>query len=226
MAKKQELETTLYHLPRPNRKHVEALDNLLHRVVHDVGFHPDELRLRDNITQKVDKLLRLSIPGSYVRSYGSSMTNIGLRLASGLNLDLQIPPEVPPHEALIKAYQSLCIHSADFTDIFPEFMAKIPFVSFNAGGIRCELSLNNNLAFQTSALIRDYVGLDPRVKTLLVALRFWAHICKLDRQAEGTLPPHAFALLMIHFLQRHRKPVLPCIHDYIKNDESDTYTSK
>ena len=97
--------------------------------------------------------------------------------------------------------------------------------------MRCELSLNNHLAFQTSALLRDYVRIDPRVKTLLIGLRFWAHICKLDRQAEGTLPPHAFALLMIHFLQRLRAPLLPCIHDFIPEkdktlQENDSYMSK
>lgn len=92
--------------------------------------------------------------------------------------------------------------------------------------MRCELSLNNHLAYQTSALLRDYVNLSPRGKTLLVCLRFWAHICKLDRQAEGTLPPHSFALLMIHFLQRIKFPLLPCIHDYLNlSEDSELYST-
>ena len=91
---------------------------------------------------------------------------------------------------------------------------------------RCELSLNNHMAYQTSALLRDYGLLDPRVTTLAIAMRFWAHMCKLDRQAEGTLPSHAFPILLIHYLQQLRKPVLPIIHDYLDSNEVETYTSK
>ena len=71
-----------------------------------------------------------------------------------------------------------------------------------------------------------YSVLDSRVTTLSIALRFWAHMCKLDRQAEGTLPPHSFPILLIHFLQQLRTPVLPIIHDYLDSNETDTYTSK
>ena len=71
-----------------------------------------------------------------------------------------------------------------------------------------------------------YSVLDSRVTTLSIALRFWAHMCKLDRQAEGTLPPHSFPILLIHFLQQLRTPVLPIIHDYLESNETDTYTSK
>lgn len=232
LAKKQELETTLYHLPRPNKKHLEALEGLLSSVEHEVGLSPAEIRVREAIAVRVDEILRLSLPGAFVRYYGSSMTTIGLK-TSDLNLDLQIPSNIPPHEALIKAYQTLMISVNEFSNVIPDFTAKIPVVSFYAGGggqghpmIRCELSLNNHLAYQTSALLRDYVLLDPRVRTLLVSLRFWANICKLDRQAEGTLPPHSFALLMIHFLQRLRVPLLPCIHDFLSADDQDDYKSK
>ena len=226
LAKKQELQTTLFHLPRPNKKHLEALDNLLMRLEMEVGLSEAEIQNRDSIAQRVDEILKLTLPGSFIRSYGSSMTGMGLK-TSGLNLDLQIPPEIPPHVALIKAYEILVLRSDEFNNVVPEFNAKIPAVTFmTKGNIRCELSLNNHLAYQTSALLRDYVRLEPRVKTLVVALRYWAHICKLDRQAEGTLPPHSFSLMLIHFLQRLKSPVLPCIHDYLTLEDAENYKSK
>ena len=81
----------------------------------------------------VDEILRQRIPGSFVRSYGSSMTGIGLK-SSGLNLDFQIPPETAPHEALIKAFQTLTLKTDEFSNVNPDFTAKIPVVSFNVGG--------------------------------------------------------------------------------------------
>ncbi len=113
-----------------------------------------------------------------------------------------------------------------------DFSAKIPMVLFTVPGsaegepsFPCELSLNNHSAFQTSALLRDYFSLDPRVATLSAAVRLWAMLCRVDRQAEGTLPAHAFAVMLVYYLQQETKPVLPCLHDHLEED-ADTYQSK
>ena len=84
--------------------------------------------------------------------------------------------------------------------------------------------MNNQNAIQTSRLLSDYVNLDPRVRVLGVCLRYWARLCRIDRQKEGTLPSHAFPLLLIHFLQQEKKPVLPCIHDYLDDTEKEYAT--
>ena len=89
----------------------------------------------------------------------------------------------------------------------------------------CELSLNNVQAFQTSSLLRDYWHLDSRVRTLGVAFRYWASLVRLDRQAEGSLPPHSFAILLVYFLQQQSKPVLPCIHSYLDTSAEESVYS-
>ena len=50
---------------------------------------------------------------------------------------------------------------------------------------------------QTSSLLKDYWSLDPRVRTL----GYWASVVRIDRLAEGTLPPNSFANLLVYFLQ-------------------------
>jgi DNA polymerase sigma len=107
-----------------------------------------------------------------------------------------------------------------------DFTAKIPKIQFLLNGLECEVSLNNHMAYHTSLLLRDYMSLDPRVHTLAVAVRFWAKTCLLDRQAVGTMPPHAFAIMLVYFLQQEAKPVLPCIHGYLKNQDGDSYECK
>ena len=97
-----------------------------------------------------------------------------------------------------------------------DFSAKIPKIFFAVEGFKCELSLNNHMAVQTTKMLRDYMSLDPRVHTLAVAIRHWARLCGIDRQAEGTLPAHAFALLLVFFLQQETKPVLPCLHEHLE----------
>ena len=51
LAKKQELETTLYHLPRPNKKHLEALENLLLQIEREVGLSTIEMIQRETIAR-------------------------------------------------------------------------------------------------------------------------------------------------------------------------------
>ena len=92
-------------------------------------------------------------------------------------------------------------------------------------GFKCELSLNNHMAVQTTKMLRDYMSLDPRVHTLAVVIRYWARLCGIDRQAEGTLPAHAFALLLVFFLQQETRPVLPCLHEHLERRDADTYES-
>ena len=58
LAKKQELQTTLFHLPRPNKKHLEALDNLLIKVDEHMGLSMMEIQRREAIAQRVDEILR------------------------------------------------------------------------------------------------------------------------------------------------------------------------
>lgn len=42
-----------------------------------------------------------------------------------------------------------------------------------------------------------------------MAFRFWAKLCHVDRQEEGTLPAYSTGLMTIYFLQKCQPPVLP-----------------
>lgn len=99
-------------------------------------------------------------------------------------------------------------------------------IYFTLDDLDCELSLNNHSAYQSSVLLRDYMSLDPRVHTLATAVRYWAKLCHIDRQAEGTLPGHCFSVMLIFFLQQERFPVLPCLHDGFDKKDIDAYESK
>ena len=53
-----------------------------------------------------------------------------------------------------------------------------------------------------------------------------AHPVGVQATVEGTLPPHAFAILLVYFLQQQSKPVLPCIHSYLEpRTEETVYTT-
>ena len=85
--------------------------------------------------------------------------------------------------------------------------------------------MNNHHSRQTSLLLADYMSLDPRVHFLGVVFRVWARTVQLDRQAEGGLAPHTFVILLVSFLQKLPIPVLPHIHDWLEDQQTDNYIS-
>ena len=70
--------------------------------------------------------------------------------------------------------------------------------------------LSNDNAYKTTLLLREYQRLDPRFAVLTVAFRIWARICVLDQPDRGTLPAHAYPLLVLYFMQQHQ--ILPVLH--------------
>ena len=49
----------------------------------------------------------------------------------------------------------------------------------------------------------------------------------MDVQTSGMLPAHTFALFLVFFLQQHGpNPILPCIHDQLKDKGAEVYESK
>ena len=103
--------------------------NKVHVFFFLVGLSKEDLIKREQVANRVNELMKLHIPGSTVRHYGSSLSGFGLK-DSDLNLDLQIPTEIPPHEALIKALHTLVLKSEEFSNVSPDFTAKIPTVTF------------------------------------------------------------------------------------------------
>ena len=220
-ARSRELETTLYHLPRANKNHLDCLNSLLATVEREQGLSEADMKLRAGVASTVQQLLAPYLPGCSVRLYGSSLSGFGLK-SSNVNLDLQISDDQLPHLALLRTFKILK-ESEEFSDVSDEFTIKIPVIKFTTTitNLFCELSLNNHQAHETSALLADYWALDPRVRTVGAAWRHWASLVRLDRQAEGSLPPHTFPILLVYFLQQQTKPLLPCIHDMLEPGERD-----
>ena len=59
----QEVETTLYHLPKPSRQHLDYLEQLLQRTRLEQGLSERDLRERAAAADMVDEFIAEVIPG-------------------------------------------------------------------------------------------------------------------------------------------------------------------
>ena len=165
LTRNKEIDDTLHNLPPPNRNHLDCLNALLCNIETEKGLSHSDISSRQAVASVVQSVLQQHLPGSSVRLYGSSWSGFGLKTAN-INLDLQIPAEMKPHLALLKALEVLT-SCQEFHSVIDDFTSKIPTIKFSThNNLSCELSLNNFHAFQTSSLLRDYWMLDSRVRTL------------------------------------------------------------
>ena len=178
LARMQEIETTLYHLPKPTRQHLDHLEQLLTEVEKEVGLNENDLAVRAEMAETLNEVIQLTMGSEVsIRLFGSSISGFGLKKAS-IDLDLCIPTEgMKQHEALTKAAEVILSRKDLFSNVRTEFSARIPKIHFDMTtrkptaqpgttqhtSIPCELSLNNHNAVQCSKLMRDYMNLDSRV---------------------------------------------------------------
>jgi DNA polymerase sigma len=83
--------------------------------------------------------------------------------------------------------------------------------------VHIDICIENELAPVNSQLIRAYGVFDPRVRPLVLAVKHFARQRNINEPYRGTLSSYGYVLLVIHFLQQRRPPVLPCLQELNRN---------
>ena len=61
----QEVEITLFHLPKPTKHHLDTLEQLLSKIEKDFSLSNADLQSRASIAIKLDSILTQFIPGNH-----------------------------------------------------------------------------------------------------------------------------------------------------------------
>ncbi|XP_063769835.1 terminal uridylyltransferase 7 isoform X2 [Pseudophryne corroboree] len=204
--REEELLTTL---PPPTLPQIQAIDIAISKIVQDHGLHEDDFAKRQSIITAMESLMKEKLPGCSLRLYGSSCSRMGFT-NSDLNIDIQFPAYMAQPDVLLLVQESLK-QSDLFTDFDADFHARVPVVVCREkqSGLLCKVSAGNENACLTTNLLATLGTLESRLLPLVVAFRYWAKLCGIDRPEEGGLPPYAAALMVVFFLQQRKEPVLP-----------------
>ncbi|KAJ8907885.1 hypothetical protein NDN08_007988 [Rhodosorus marinus] len=203
-----------------NPSAIGLLEKGIREVYEKIVPPENDTNRRASLVRHLQKVCRKEWPHSKVILFGSSGT--GLELKNG---DVDVCAIVPPEDARsnkdgnIQTTRNLVwkasrlLRRARMQDIEVRGRARVPIVQFfdPVSGYKVDMCVNNELARHNTELIATYVSLDWRVKPLVLALKYWAKCRRINEAYRGTLSSYAYALLMIHFLVRRPKPVLPCL---------------
>merc|ERR1719191_624710 len=83
--------------------------------------------------------------------------------------------------------------------------------------IPVDFSVNNTTPLYNMALLTECGQMDPRAKLLILVVRRWAKDRGICHASKGHLPPYAWSLLVIYFLQvgnRDEGPLLPPLEEF------------
>ncbi|XP_074425019.1 terminal uridylyltransferase 7 isoform X1 [Larus michahellis] len=208
LKEKQE-EQLLTALPPPTPSQIQAIGVAIEKVVQEFGLNHEDLEERLNIKTVMENLLCQKLPECSLRLYGSSYSRFGFK-TSDINIDIQFPANMAQPDVLLLVQESLQ-NSESFMEVDADFHARIPMVVCREkqSGLICKVSAGNENACLTTNHLATLGKLEPTVVPLVIAFRYWAKLCCIDRPEEGGLSPYVFALMVIFFLQQRKEPILP-----------------
>ncbi|XP_021236125.1 terminal uridylyltransferase 7 isoform X2 [Numida meleagris] len=207
--KEKQEEQLLSALPPPTPSQIKAIGFAIENVVQEFGLSNADLQERLKIRTIMEDLLHQKLPECTLRLYGSSFSRFGFK-TSDINIDIQFPASMSQPDVLLLVQESLQ-NSESFTGVDADFHTRIPVVVCREkqSGLICKVSAGNENAYLTTNHLATIGKLEPTVASLVIAFRYWAKLCCVDRPEEGGLSPYVFALMVIFFLQQRKEPFLP-----------------
>ncbi|KAL3194914.1 hypothetical protein MRX96_045826 [Rhipicephalus microplus] len=212
-----DLRLAVKNLPYPVDIQCDAIGAMIEKVAQEHSLTVEEVELRKRVVADLETFIKATLPDVKLSLYGSSANGFGLN-TSNVNIDLN-PLGRGDCAQLFVGTGDLLQECPKFAQVTKDYLSKVPRIRFKEvdSELSCEISLNNSHSQKTSRLLDDYASLDRRVKILGVAFRLWA------KQDRGTLPPHAFAIMTVFFLQQCKPAVLPVLHEMKDGKESESY---
>ncbi|KAK6645002.1 hypothetical protein RUM43_001278 [Polyplax serrata] len=178
-----------------------------------------------SICQEISYLLQSAFPSNQCFIFGSRLTGL---FNDPSDVDIFVDcggmfegNKYVPKEVMIKLVKTVqkCLmrNSRNFRQPLPVFNARVPILSIRNTyrNLKYDLSFLNGLSVQNSRMIKWIISLDPRIKAMILFLKYW--ICLNKLHGRPSFSSYAMTLMVIFFLQQLSDPILPCIEFFKVN---------
>ncbi|RPA91965.1 hypothetical protein L873DRAFT_1751119 [Choiromyces venosus 120613-1] len=144
--------------------------------------------------------------GSLVTGFAITKSDLDAILTSPYSEDLfSIPDEDDesnslPHN-LAKEFQ------AEGFEVTLLLRTRVPIMKLalkatdeNSFDLNCDIGFNNDLGVHNTRMLQTYSRCDPRVKEMVLFIKWWAKKRHINSTYRGTLSSYGYVLMIIHFL--------------------------
>ncbi|XP_041643609.1 poly(A) RNA polymerase GLD2 [Cheilinus undulatus] len=147
---------------------------------------------------------------------GSSMNGLGCR-SSDADLCLVIKGYKRPDPIHVLSSLQRLFRSLSYIERTQLIRAKVPILRFREKGSELEfdLNINNTVGIRNTFLLRSYAYADLRIRPMILVVKKWARHSQINDASKGTLSSYTLVLMVLHYLQTLKEPVLPSLQrDY------------
>ena len=97
-------------------------------------------------------------------------------------------------QELIKQLSELLEASGQMAEVNARPNARVPVIALQdkSSGLKCDICMCNMLAIANSRLLREYMSIDERAKTLCFAVKYWAKRRSVNDPYRGSLSSYAW----------------------------------
>ncbi|CAB57438.1 cytoplasmic poly(A) polymerase Cid13 [Schizosaccharomyces pombe] len=203
----------------------DLISSQLYELYDSIILNDSGLERRYAFVQKLEQILKKEFPYKNIKTslFGSTQS---LLASNASDIDLCIitdPPQCAPTTCEVSAAfarnglkKVVCISTA-----------KVPIVKVWDSELQlsCDCNINKTISTLNTRLMRSYVLCDPRVRPLIVMIKYWAkRRCLNDAAEGGTLTSYTISCMVINFLQKRDPPILPSLQMLPHLQDSSTMT--
>ncbi|KAM8931073.1 terminal uridylyltransferase 4 isoform 2-T2 [Pelodytes ibericus] len=213
-------------LPPMTPQFRDILDRVCKRCYDELSPNACEQQNREQILAFLERFIRKEFNGNArLCLFGSSKNGFGFR-----DSDLDICMTIEGHEnterlncrEIIEGLAKVLKKHPGLKNILPITTAKVPIVKFEHrdSGMEGDISLYNTLAQYNTRMLATYAAIDPRVKYLGYAVKFFAKRCDIGDASRGSLSSYAYILMVLYFLQQRNPPIIPVLQEIYDGQET------
>ncbi|XP_035849732.1 poly(A) RNA polymerase GLD2 isoform X2 [Sander lucioperca] len=147
---------------------------------------------------------------------GSSMNGLGCR-SSDADLCLVLKGNNRPDPIHVLTVLQRLFKSLSYVERTQLIRAKVPILRFREKGsdLEFDLNINNTVGIRNTFLLRSYAYADLRIRPMILVVKKWARHNQINDASKGTLSSYTLVLMVLHYLQTLKEPVLPSLQrDY------------
>lgn len=221
-SQNQQLE--LEELPEMTAEWKDILTQVCMYIMQENSQTKEEERIRNNLLQEIKEIVLVKFPKARLALFGSSNNGFAMK-KSDMDICMTLDESPTEKEVYyqfridhldwsyilslfwkglnykktIRTLGALFRYEKSrFDNIEERTSAKVPIVKFKhrRSNIEGDISLYNTLALYNTELLRSYVDIDNRTKTLGYMVKHFAKVCNIGDASCGTLSSYAYIIMM------------------------------
>lgn len=194
---------------------IQNLSSTIERILPSISATEEDDKSVQEFLQRIEAISRKLLGDCKFVIFGSAFAGIWTQ---GSEIDMTVLTSGTDQDEALQRIMSNLESDLECNKCFSSRVHYLQIITRSPRLITVNLSINNTGGIQTSEFLRKICSIDSRAPKLIKIVKAWASAKNI--KDKGMYPSgFTYTLLVIHFLQFQKPPVLPTLSELDKNHE-------